>query len=158
MRGVVNIEFIISVFIFLVTVAFILISTAGSLVPLHRDAAADVLRARAYQISEVVIFDGGDPADWDVGRVNRIGLSAGEKYIVSSAKIERLQELCSRDYERFIEMLSGNAKTRIGINITGPFGSNLLECGAVNSPQFSLKRFAVLESGEIVEIEISVRQ
>ncbi len=158
-KGIVNIEFMISVFVFLVTIAFILLTLAGSLIPLHKEASLNSLRSVGYQLSQVIIFDQGDPKSWDPTNVNRAGLSTGEKYVISSAKITSFNDTCATNYNRLLDMYFGNKKLLFKVNITDSAGRNMLNCGSVSNPQFSIKRLAVLDTTrDIVEIEISVRE
>lgn len=157
-NGFVNIEFMVSVFVFLVTIGFILLNIAGNLVPLHRDTALDIMRSKTYQLSQVIIFDEGDPKNWDENDVNRAGLSTGEKYVISAAKITSFNSTCANNYDKLRDMFFGNRRFQIRINATDSSGKTVIDCGNLTSPLFSLKRPAVLDTTrEIVEIEISVR-
>jgi hypothetical protein len=156
MKAVVNIEFIIAVFVFLVTLSFILITIGGNLAPLHRDVGAGDLRSKAHQISQILLFDEGDPKNWDGGDVNRVGLSTGEKHMVSRAKISRLAQLCQS--EGFLQdMLLGNRNVEIEINITDESGGTIASCGGIANPEFYIQRFAVTDAMEIIGIEVAVR-
>lgn len=158
-KGMMNIEFMVSVLVFLLTIGFILINIAGNLIPLHRDAELDAIRSRAYQLSQIIVFDEGDPKNWEVlGNATRVGLSTGDKYVMSSAKISSFNATCNSNYDNLLEMYFGNTKLLFSINITDSSGKNLLDCGKLTSPQVSLKRFAVLDTTkDMLKIEISVK-
>ena len=163
MKGVVNIEFIFSVFIFTVTIIFVLISLASSLAPLHKDAVTDSVRSKVYQMSELLLFDEGDPKNWQaipsINSINRIGLSTGEKYSISQGKITKLQALCNTNYADVVKRFFGDESLRLEIEITNSAGLEILDCGVVGNPQFSIKRTAFIDSTkEIVEINIAVKK
>lgn len=158
-KGIVNIEFMISVFVFLVTISFIILTLTGSLIPLHKDASLNSMRSVGYQLSQVILFDEGDPKNWDPINVNRAGVSGGEKYLVSSAKIANFNATCAANYSKLLDMYFGNKKLLFKVNITDSSGRNMLNCGNANNPQFSIRRLAVLDTTrDIIEIEISVRE
>ncbi|MBI4896497.1 MAG: hypothetical protein HY832_03020 [Candidatus Aenigmarchaeota archaeon] len=103
MKGVVDIEFMISLFMFLVTISFITYTIAGNLPRYHEEATVNHLRSVAFQASELLLFDKGNPQDWQsesvITDVNQIGLAADKKYKIDSVKIAALNKYCTNEYD-----------------------------------------------------------
>ncbi len=160
-KGVIDIEFILSVFVFLGVVVFVTFVIIGNIPVFHREALNENLRARAYQASQLLVFDEGEPSNWDTSNVRRIGLqvSTGDAYRISRTKITNLATLCN-DYDRLRSLLVQDVRHDVRINITGSSGQPLLDCGppvrATLVPEFPITRYAVLDDGTNTIVMISV--
>ncbi|MBI2076704.1 MAG: hypothetical protein HYT72_05655 [Candidatus Aenigmarchaeota archaeon] len=151
MKGVVNIEFILSVVVFLGTLSFITLTIGRDSAFLRESSLYDSLKANTIQISNLLAFDKGFPENWETGAitaVRRLGLSSGEKYVLSRQKIDRLQDFCKKsnpDYKKNYEKIKELLGLRGDINLTiaTPDGT-LLDCSpAVETllkPKFSIGR------------------
>lgn len=120
MKGILDIEFAVSLFVFLVVLSFVTISIVGTIPLLREQALTDDIRSKAWQLSELLVFDTGEPSSWTIETVRRIGLSNGTRYGIDSTKITRLRTLCDgRDgYLRVKELLTVSVRNDIMITIT----------------------------------------
>ncbi|MFH0889782.1 MAG: hypothetical protein V1836_01395 [Candidatus Aenigmatarchaeota archaeon] len=109
MKGQFTIEFIIAIVSFIVIVVYVM-NFVNKEVPLFTAKhASDELRTRAYQISEVLVFDDGD---WDSSDPSHIGLSSGY-HVLNRTKAQRLNTLCSTEagYKKILSTLNINTHT-----------------------------------------------
>lgn len=68
------------------------------------------LRAEAYQISEILINDVGQPGNWhaDIPNAKRLGLSddaANKTNLIADVKLIAFRGLCNSNYNRVVELL-----------------------------------------------------
>ncbi|MCX6815516.1 MAG: hypothetical protein NT120_01520 [Candidatus Aenigmarchaeota archaeon] len=160
MKGIIDIEFILSVVVFLSTISFVAMLIINNIPVFHGDSVSEDLRARAYQISQVLIFDKGAPEYWTVGNVLRVGLSNGTKQTMNTTKIANLASLCSSSYENTKSLLGQDYRTDIKIKIIDAANQTLLDCKpqviSLIRPEFQIIRFANLDDKRIVRIAVSV--
>jgi hypothetical protein len=158
-KGIIDIEFILSIVVFLSVVAFVSFVIIGNVPVFHRESVNEGLRARAYEVSQLILFDQGYPLDWTPSNVQRVGLSTDEAYKISTTKIGNFAALCA-DYSRMRPLLGQDFRNDVKVSIVDLSGQSLLSCGpAVNTsivPEFPLTRYAVLENNAIVRISVSV--
>jgi hypothetical protein len=128
MKAAINIEFMVSVFIFLSVIISTVIIIERELVPLEEMTRSEDVKTKGYYISDMLIFDRGFPENWDSTNVGRIGLSAGENYLLSLDKIQQLDALCTEDYARMRRILG--QVNDIGIGIRYLNGESILDCNA----------------------------
>ena len=97
MKGVVEIEFIIAVFVFITTISFVTFLIVDSIPAYHTTASGESLKSKAYQFSEMLFMDEGYPRNWNTlpfAQTNRIGFSSGERYRFDETKIAYLYSVC----------------------------------------------------------------
>jgi len=162
-RAQVNIEFILSVSIFLLIVSVLSYDILGSLPEFHREAVKDMSISRAYQISEILLRDEGDPKNWDdlEEEIKRIGLSDGRDFFLSDSKITELNNLCNTDYQNILKLF-GIEKNIMVVNITNLDGESVVG-GTVCSPpiisetapKLWIRRFGILND-KIVKVDVLV--
>ncbi|MBI4163009.1 MAG: hypothetical protein HY513_04965 [Candidatus Aenigmarchaeota archaeon] len=126
MKGATNIEFLIAVFVFLTTIAFIAFSIISNVPLLHGRASADNIRSLTYQFSEQLIFDKGlkqsdGTSDWTANDVARAGLSTGVRYEIQRSKLDELSKMCASPsgYSRLSQFLGAGADVSIGVSFNG---------------------------------------
>ena len=156
MKGVFDIEWILGSIVFMTTISFIVILISINLSILDDKAAADNLRSESYQSSLIILFDKGYPSNWNYTNVQRIGLSTGSPYVLSSTKINNLSALCQTNYVKIRQFFNND----IAISIDYVNGGNIINCSApvisVSRPRFVTSRTAVLEDNSIVKMEFTV--
>jgi hypothetical protein len=100
-------EFIISMVIFIIFVSYLFFQILGIRPFYIQQIKAEKVRAEAYQISELLINDPGEPIHWDAiannpSEIKRIGLS-DHNYnltnLISWLKAENFSYLCNNNYE-----------------------------------------------------------
>lgn len=151
-----GIEFMLSVFIFMSVVAFLMIMVGREIYTLQEMSETENLRAESYQISQMILFDEGFPRDWEtksVDEVRRIGLSSEKDYVLNMSKIKRLNELCA-NYSKVRVFFS---KNDIEIGITYVNGTNILDCtsNARGIFRFITERLAIVD-GKIIHFNVTV--
>lgn len=158
-KGVLDIEFVLSVFLFLGTVSFITILIGRESVSLQNSAITDNMKSESYQISQLLMFNEGNPKTWESAAksdIKRIGLSSGQDYVLNEAKLAKLQQLCAGDYNFVSGML-----TTFNINITvkDDGGEVLYKCmpsfETLRRPKFITERTALLNN-DAVKLEVTV--
>jgi hypothetical protein len=164
MKGITNIEFILSMFVFLTTITFIAFSIIMNIPLLHGRAGSENTRSLAFQFSEQIIFDEGLresddlPADdWSSDDLARIGLSSGKRYEILESKLDELRDLCSTREGR--RRVSGFVDSRSDVFISTTFdGEEDVICigpSSIVRNEFGISRAVVMddESG-IVTIKV----
>lgn len=158
-KGIIDIEFILSIVVFLSVIVFVSFVLIGNIPVFHRESLNEDLRARAYQVSQLIVFDEGYPENWDPTNVQRIGLSTGEAYRVSAIKISNLAAVCT-NYNKLKSLLSQGFGNDVKLSIVNSTGQLLLNCGPPVSTtiisEFPITRYAVLENNVIVKILVSI--
>lgn len=97
MKGLEEIEFIISVFVFITSLSFATILIVNNIPLFHGTAASETLKSKSWQHSEMLLFDEGYPMDWEtrpLSEIKRVGFSTGRRYFLDTDKLTRLNALC----------------------------------------------------------------
>lgn len=168
MKGMAEIEFIISVFVFITTVSFVTSIVISNMPLFHGASMSDTLKAKSWQYSEMILLDEGAPTNWQTlsfNDVNRIGLSTSKRYVLDKDKIDKLAAFCSSSYASVKDKLGLDIKNDIIIEasyidespVTG--GSKTI-CGpgAISQirPRFQTVRFGILNDADKTIIRIKV--
>ena len=137
MRGIINIEFVISLMVFLSTISFASIIIINSLPTLRYEAVGNDMRSKAYQLSNIFLFN-----------------LSNQPYILDMDKINDMSNLCN-NYENFRELFSEYLR----LDIDYLDGTELLSCRppleTLLKPEFTVKRFATVNN-DIVIMSISI--
>ncbi len=163
MKGTLDIEFVISVLVFMTTIAIVSISIINNFPRLHEETFSQDLKAKSFQISELLMFDRGEPINWDtlpVTSVKRLGLSNGTKYDISPEKVSALQGYCTGNYAGVKDLLGLDFRNDISIEIRDiDLGTAVLDCrpAAVSEirAQATITRF-VLMADESMKMTVAV--
>ncbi|MBI4174560.1 MAG: hypothetical protein HY517_02855 [Candidatus Aenigmarchaeota archaeon] len=163
-KGFAEIEFIISVFVFITTISFVTFLIISNIPTLHGTAYTERLKTISYQYSELLVFDEGSPKNWQLDAVNanRIGFSSGSRYILQKSKIDALAALCS-DYQAARTKLALEQQYDITVEATylddSPVSSGIVCRPSVTTqlrPQFQTTRLAILQDLKIIKIKTSI--
>lgn len=128
-KGILDIEFILSVFVFVTTVSFVVIMVViGNIPGLQQLSISEDLRSRNFQITENLIFSQGYPENWVEGNVTSLGLSSGDYYRMSLGKINNMSSLCQNNYQRVKDLLGLGYQNDVYINISYIDGEDLVMC------------------------------
>jgi len=166
MKGIAELEFIISVFVFITTISFVTFLIINNIPILHSASVSDGLKSRSYQYSELLLFDEGAPMNWenDPQSADRIGLSNGRRYFADKDKIDA--SLCF-DYQLAKEKLALQ-KEDIVIEVSYLDGAAVSgSSAAICKPpvttqlrsQFQITRFGVLPlpaGTYVVKIKVTI--
>ncbi|MBI4171089.1 MAG: hypothetical protein HY514_05295 [Candidatus Aenigmarchaeota archaeon] len=164
MKGTLDIEFIISVLVFMTTITIVSISIINNFPKLHQEIFSQDLKAKSFQISELLMFDRGEPTNWDtlpVTSVKRLGLSNGTKYDISPEKVSALQGYCTAgNYAGVKDLLGLDFRNDVSIEVRDiDLGTVVLDCrpAAVSEirAQATITRF-VLMANESMKMTVAV--
>ena len=133
MKGIINIEFIISLMVFLSTLSFVSIMVINSLPALRYESLGNDMRSRAYQLSNILLFN----------------FSGKESYVLDIDKIASMQSLCN-NYENFRNLFS----EELILDIAFLNGTKLLSCKppleTLVKPEFTMRRFATVNEKIVI--------
>lgn len=169
MKGFTELEFIISVFVFITSISFATAIIVHNIPLFHSTAISEQLKAKSWQHAEMLLLDEGSPVNWQTKQlpeIERIGLASG-RYIVDRSKLDQLRIFCS-DPAGY-----STVKTKLGLTAANEViveASNLDDTPVVGSsktlcrpavltetrPQFHTIRFGVLNFGDMPVIRIRV--
>jgi hypothetical protein len=167
----VEIEFILSVLVFVVSISFVTLVIVGNIPLLHNTATGENAKAMSFQYSEMLVLDEGYPMNWSDGnfaQVVRMGFSTGQRHVVDGAKISKMSVYCNDPLTGYTAVKAnlgfGNDRDVVieasRLNGSALFGSSVQVCGppleSRARQQFHTNRLAVLPSGEIVKIRVTV--
>jgi hypothetical protein len=140
MKGIIDVEFVISVMVFLSTISFVTIMIINSLPMLHYESISNDMRSEAYQLSNVLLYN----------------FSGQEPYVLDMTKINNTEGLCI-NYENFRKLFSEDIV--LNINYLDDGNTPLLSCEpsakTLLKPKFTLERFATVGK-KIVIMSISI--
>jgi hypothetical protein len=113
------------------------------------------IRSEAYQISEILIDDPGDPVNWNsFGDVKRFGLSDETKNltnVLSSNKVSSFGGGCTPGYDKIKELLSSDFDFSITLIQKSPSETILINCRpavvAVRAINTTIRRTVSFGSG-----------
>ena len=92
------------------------------------------IRSEAYQLSELLLNDAGEPASWnDPDSAKRIGLSyegMNRSNLLSYNKITNLNSFCNGNYNEFLKKINFNKPFSVKLNEINSDGTrtNILNC------------------------------
>jgi hypothetical protein len=174
MKGVIEIEFIISVFVFITTISFVTFIIVNGIPAYHNTAIGENLKSMSYQYAEMLLFDGGYPLNWSLaaeptGNVKRIGLSAGKRYVIDQNKLNRLASICNNgvtsNYTTVKKILGVDFMHDVVIEVSRLDGSPVVGTSSVlcGPPvttslrqQFQFTRLAMLPTRELVRLKVII--
>jgi hypothetical protein len=101
--------------------------------------------SEAYQISEILVNDYGDPASWyslSLDQIKRVGLlneSIGKSNVLSLIKISKANEICNLNYQKFKQLLDLKndisfvvyLNNNIVASCTRPFGERVVKVNRI---------------------------
>ena len=96
MKGQVSFEYFVALMIFITFILFVALQLISKSMPYRRESKYSTLLSEAYQISEILINDPGEPINWDSSNVKRIGLLDETKNrtgLLSRSKIDKLAKM-----------------------------------------------------------------
>ncbi len=115
-------DFVVVIVIFLVISTYLFFRTFSYKSWYLQKVRENRLELIAYEISEILINDPGEPVDWDAANVKRIGLSdekANLTNLVWMEKIKALASICS-NYEDVRKKLGVSSDVWFSIEIEVP--------------------------------------
>jgi hypothetical protein len=160
MKGQFTWDYVVSIITFITLVSYISLQIIGNIPNMLNAIRNEFLRSEAYQLSELLINDPGQPPNWNSTNVERIGLSNESLNItnyISLSKISRLGEICS-NYDNLVKLLGIDVnKYNISITIFDKTNNQLLvNCMPpiviLRAINVTVKRYAAIDNGNYAEI------
>lgn len=97
MKAQLTIQYLISFIVFIGLITYIYISYSANIPTYVQEVRKEATRSEAYQLSELLINDAGEPKNWDqlpINQIKRIGLldeNLNKQNLISSKKTEKLK-------------------------------------------------------------------
>ncbi len=163
-KGQINVEYIVSITLFITLASYIAFQLMQQTPAYLRAVHEEYIKSETYQLSELLINNVGEPADWHTiapGDVKRFGLSEGIKTnFLSVDKTVALDSICNSDYTDVADRL-GIDPEDYQISIIVKDSSTdivLLDCSPptiTTGPSVgSIRRLVALSSGNYGELTI----
>jgi len=113
MKGQMTVEYLISFMIFVGVIGYIYISYSATIPAFTGEVVKEHTRSRAFQLSELLVNDPGEPENWDASIVERIGLldeSSNKQNLISGDKVDELSNNfpCPAQYDNLMKKLGMN--------------------------------------------------
>jgi len=160
------VEYIVAFSIFLAFVAYFSFRVLGSMSEYSNEVKGEIIRTEAYQLSELLINDPGEPVNWDNGNsARRFGLSdenSNRTNMLALNKVNQFELNCSGNGYYDVKKLLGSEYdfSILLKNKTKPNGNVLINCyptqiitKAVN---VSVRRIVALNDGSFGELTIQM--
>jgi hypothetical protein len=160
MKGQFTWDYVVSIITFITLVSYISLQIIGNIPNMLNAIRNEFLRSEAYQLSELLINDPGQPANWNPTNVKRIGLSNETLNVtnyISSSKISSLVTICS-NYDNLVKLLGIDvSKYNISITIFDKTNDQLLvncmpQIVILRAINVTIKRYAAIDNGNYAEI------
>lgn len=164
-KGVIDIEFIIAVFVFLGSISFTTLVIGREFFSIREASVTEAVKLRVNGISQLLLFDRGEPADWETiaddttlrSTIKRLGLASGSIFVMDSNKINRLRSFCDTanpsyndNYNKIRDLLG--VQGDIVLDLTDTEGAQILRCGpslqSLTRPKLPAEAHAVINSNK----------
>jgi len=165
MKAQLSIEYYASLIIFILFVGYIFFQLITTSPHFIREAKNERLRIEAYQISELLINDPGEPIDWNLPTetVKRFGLSSNSNKtnLLDMNKIIAFNDSCNTNYKNVRSLIDTEYYFSINLNKTsGEKIENLIDCkpkiNVTKQMKVSLSRVVALDSNEFAELVVQM--
>ena len=164
LKAQLTIEYLASFITFIGLIIFIYFTYSGNIPGFIEEVKKEDVRSKAYQLSEMLVNDPGEPINWDDVGPKRIGLSdeiSNKTNLISLDKVRELEQRCS-NFENIKKWLGLNKSFSIYVfNISQNNGkrNRLCECistelitTAINT---TVRRVTILNNTETGRLELA---
>jgi hypothetical protein len=110
-KAQIGFEQVFSLLLFVFSVAYLIYQLISYYPSYIGEMRRESIFSEAYQISEILVNDYGDPPNWHslpLDQIKRIGLlneSIGKSSVLSLIKISKANEICNSNYQKFKQLL-----------------------------------------------------
>ncbi|MBI4019595.1 MAG: hypothetical protein HY364_05070 [Candidatus Aenigmarchaeota archaeon] len=170
MKGMLDIEFILAIAIFIGTASFILLTINSRIPFLEEESDFNNIIAESYRISDMLIYGSGT-RNWEIllasnpEAVETIGLSSGKRFYLSEEKLSTLDSFCNppvaANFVKLTSMLTSGGG--VGIQVTDQSGNVLVFCpppAIAGVSEYTARRVALLDKSplapELITLDITV--
>jgi hypothetical protein len=164
LKGQLTIQYLASFIFFLGLVIYIYFSYSANLPAFVEEVRKEDVRSKAFQLSEILLNDPGDPIDWDANTVNRIGLSdqnSNKTNLISRNKVYELGFLCSNPEVVQQKLALDTPFSILVFNFSqgSEKRNQMVYCAPTDFPKTSInatiKRITALNNTETGELELA---
>lgn len=167
MKGQLSIEYLISFVLFIALIGYIYLQYTRNIPYFIDEVKKEDKRAKAFQLSEILINDYGEPENWHTlpdNQIKRIGLSdnnIGQNNFVSKDKIDRLRNECNEKSTNIIKWVGLNQSFSIlifeidqndGTRIPLISNCRILPKIIIESLNTTIKRYVSYKEGDTIKI------
>lgn len=171
LKGQLTIQYLASFIFFIGLIVYIYFAYSANLPAFVEEVRKEDVRSKAFQLSEILVNDPGDPEDWwnePLPNIERIGLSdenSNKTNLISKSKVDGLGLLCY-NFEDVQQKLALDKPFSIYVfeidQTTGDRGIPLVVCVSPDFPKTTInatiKRITTLnESGNLKLAELIVQ-
>ncbi|MEM0473630.1 MAG: hypothetical protein QXF88_02845 [Candidatus Aenigmatarchaeota archaeon] len=166
-KAQITVEYIVAFTIFIGVIGYVYINYSRSFQPFLMETEKEEKYTEAFQISELMLNDLGDPTNWNtlsLNQIKRVGLSENlnKQNYLSSQKITALQTICQNNYADAKRLIGAEKNFHMFIfSIDGNGNRNsILSCVPPNIVReqinVTVKRYANTNNGQLIELMIQV--
>ena len=140
MKAQSNLEFIIDVGIFAISILAVVGFIASEIPKIHNNYVVNYKMAKCYQISEYLIFK---------------NFSSGQAYFINLTKVNDFDNFCNSNYAKLIN--DYNVNGLFIVKIENENGEDIGNCGPFNKLQksYSISRFGIFKNETTGNYEIA---
>lgn len=159
-KGLFNVEYLTVLILFIIFSTYFTFRMMEQKPTYIAEVQREIFRAESYRLSEMLVDDAGEPANWRaLAGTKRIGLSDESKNVtnlVSEAKLLAMEQMCGADYAAVKGLVGGQhdfSLVRIGSN-----GVPETVCwpGATGDMKASITRFVAFSTGDYGKIVLQM--
>jgi hypothetical protein len=113
--------------LFVFSVSFLIYQLLSYYPTYINEVRRQILLSEAYQISELLVNDVGEPASWNLSNVKRIGLlneSLNKTNVISFLKVSYANNTCNSDYNKFKSLLDIKNEINFVVYLEGSIIAN----------------------------------
>ncbi len=167
-KGQLSFDFYVALVIFLGAVAYVVLQMYQATPATMSSLRGEFVRIEGYQVSELLVNDGGYPNGWGnptvpLSSIRRIGLSDTNRNLtnlVSSEKIQRLKAICDNNYGDVHSLLG--IKDGFSVTIVNHDTQEIVTCRPLSESSkrtsFNVSRIVSIDGANEGEIFVEVWQ
>jgi len=161
-KGMFNVEYLTVLTLFIIFSTYFTFRMMEQKPAYVAEVQREIFRAESYRLSEMLVDDAGEPANWQTlaeGGIKRIGLSDESKNVtnlVSEAKLLKMEQMCGADYAAVKRLVGGQHD----FSLVRIDSSGVLETvcwpGATGDVKASITRFVAFSTGDYGQIVLQM--
>jgi len=168
MKSQLSVDFVISLIVFILFSTYIFFRILALRPAYLSELENERIRSEAFQISEILVKDAGEPANWQkysISGIKRIGLlneSYNQSNLLSVLKISQLNNLCNSNYDE-VKKRIGAQDIQFSLRLVDiPNNKILLNCIPPRIKvrtlgiNFTIVRIVALDSGSYGNLSVTV--
>ncbi|MBI2545270.1 MAG: hypothetical protein HYW22_01565 [Candidatus Aenigmarchaeota archaeon] len=162
LKGQLSLEYYSSIVIFVGVLAYLSFQLFQAVPSTTNALKTEAIRIDAYQISEILINDGGHPLDWDTKPTNqivRLGLmdsTQNKTNLLSSQKISKFKAICNNNYNDVKNLLDIQSEFSISFVNYNTNENWVCKSPGRISASFNVTRIVSIDGNAFGELTIQV--